>query len=64
MGRRPHFNDSNTENRAAINVRNVEVDTWRDFKKLAVLHDMNIQDFLKYLVDQEKKRVNISISRK
>lgn len=57
----PQPNDTHEPDRAAINVRNVETDVWKDFKKLAMIHDMLIQDYLKHLVIQEKKRVSISI---
>lgn len=57
----PQDNDTHEPEKKAINVRDVETDVWKEFKKLAMIHDMSIQDYLKHLVVQEKKRVSISI---
>ena len=59
MGRRPLVDDTDTQDRAPINVRSVETKVWSDFKRLAAYHDMTLQDFLKYLVEQEKKNVKL-----
>jgi hypothetical protein len=55
-----HNNDTENENTAAISVRNVDREVWRNFRKLAMLHDMTIQDYLKHLVEKEMKHVSIS----
>lgn len=59
-----HLDDTDNENTTAISVRNVDKDVWHDFKKLAVIHDMSIQDYLKYLVEKEMSDVQISTKRK
>lgn len=61
MANRNHRpNSNNEETHATISVRNVDTKVWHDFKKLAVIHDMSIQDYLKMLTEQEMKRVSIS----
>lgn len=46
--------------RAAISIRDVEKKVWYNFKKLAMIHDMNLQDYLKFVVDKELSNVQIS----
>ena len=53
-----------TKETAAVSIRNVEVEVWNQFKKLAMIQDMTIQEYLKYLVEKESERVQISIKRK
>lgn len=54
-------NSTENENTTAISVRNVEKQVWKDLRRLAMLRDMTIQDYLKYLVEKEKKHVQVSI---
>lgn len=60
MTKKPQLDGIDIENTTAISVRYVHKDVWRDFKKLAVIHDMSIQDFLKYLVEKEMANVQIN----
>lgn len=63
MGRKPQYDDNNEVKRSSINVRNVEDGVWNEFKKLAMLRDLSIQEYLKYLVEQDKKHVKVQISK-
>jgi hypothetical protein len=40
----------------------VEIQTWKDFKKLAMLNEMTLQEYLKKIVAQEM--ANVSIGKK
>lgn len=52
-----------TETLASISVRDVKRDVWRDFKKLAVVHDMTLQDYLEYVVNKEMANVQIQVGK-
>jgi hypothetical protein len=54
-------NDIENENTTAISVRHVEKQVWLDFRKMAMLRDLSLPDYLKYLVEKEKQNVQISI---
>lgn len=44
-----------------ISLRDVDPKVWKDFKRLAAIHDKTLQDFLKYLVEKEKTDVRLDI---
>lgn len=60
MTKQSHDNDTKEDTTKAVNIRAVDPQVWHNFKKLAVIHDMTIQDYLTHLVEQEMKRVSIS----
>jgi macrodomain Ter protein organizer (MatP/YcbG family) len=45
----------------AISLRDVDPIVWKDFKRLAAVHDMTLQQLLKYLVDKEKADVRLDL---
>jgi hypothetical protein len=56
--------EKNTEDETtAISVREVKKSVWKNFKKLAVLNDMSIQEYLEHVTNQELKSVQISKKR-
>lgn len=64
MAKKPHNNSTDKKSSKSISVRDVDVSTWRDFRKLAMLHDMTLSDYLKFIVDQEMENVSISTKSK
>lgn len=44
---------------ASISIRDVNINVWRDFKKLACIYDMSIQEYLKFIVEKEMAKIEI-----
>ena len=53
-------NDNLKDSPKAISIRDVEPQTWTDFKKLAALKEMTLNDYLKHVVAKEMRHVQIS----
>lgn len=64
MSKDTHHNDTDNEDTTSISVRNVDKEVWKTFKKLAVINDMTIQEYLKYITAKEMGNVHISTKRK
>lgn len=54
-----HTEQQETETKS-ISVRGVDPEVWKNFKKLAVINDMSIQEYLEYVVKKELALVHIS----
>lgn len=52
--------DDTNSTTTTISMREVDKQTWKDFKKLAAIHELSLPDFLKYVVAKEMTRVQIS----
>ncbi len=57
------YNSNNKDDTVSISLRAVNKNVWRDFKKLAVINDMTMQDYLKFLVQHEMAKIDIKRSR-
>lgn len=58
----PTKND--TKSYKAISIRLVDSTTWKNFKKLAALRELSLNEYLKHLVENDLKQVHFSIDSK